>query len=105
MSAPSNLEVPGALWNAQRNQWELPPGNGNPQLARWNVAAHRWEAVEAPSIALTLIVSALFGIFGIIPAIIHSNAASRLGMPTGKYWGTFAICMLISLGLYASLIA
>ena len=103
MSAPTIVETPVVCWNAQRNQWKIPPGNGNPQLARWNAAAHRWEAVEAPSIALTLIISALFGIFGIIPAIIHSSAAS-MGLPTSKYWGTFAVCMVISIVLYASII-
>ena len=41
---------------------------------------------EPPSIALTLVITLLFGVFGLIPAAIHSDRARNLGAPTGKYW-------------------
>jgi len=43
--------------------------------------------------ALTLVISLLFGIFGLIPAVIHSDCAKAIGAPTGKYWAAFLIPM------------
>lgn len=47
----------------------------------------------APGIALTLVITLFFGLFGLIPAFMHSEEAKRNGYPTGKYWATFGIVL------------
>lgn len=46
-----------------------------------------------PSVALTIVITLLFGIFGLIPAATGSSKAAALGYPTGKYWGAFFAVM------------
>lgn len=54
-------------------------------------------ALARPSIVPTALVSFFFGLFGLIPAIIHARIAAARGYPTGRYWGTFAAAMAASL--------
>lgn len=50
-----------------------------------------------PSIALTLVITLLFGVFGLIPAAIHAGRARSVGAPTGKYW---AACLIPLVGVW-----
>jgi hypothetical protein len=42
-----------------------------------------------PSFAPTLIVTILFGVFGLVPAVRHSRMARRRGFSTNGYWWAF----------------
>lgn len=54
---------------------------------------HPYGRPPAPGIALTLVITLFFGLFGLIPAFMHSEEAKRNGYPTGKYWATFGITL------------
>lgn len=47
----------------------------------------------APGIALTLVITLFFGLFGLIPAFVHSEEAKRNGYSPSKYWATFGITL------------
>ncbi|MBK9696156.1 MAG: hypothetical protein IPO80_01725 [Propionibacteriaceae bacterium] len=49
-----------------------------------------------PSLAPTVLISLFFGVFGVIPAALHSTRASQLGYPSGRYWGAFAAALAAS---------
>jgi len=51
---------------------------------------------HCPSIVPTVLVSFFFGLFGLIPATIHSRMAAERGYPTARYWGAFAAAMAAS---------
>jgi hypothetical protein len=53
------------------------------------------DSVAAPSVATTIWITLIFGIFGIIPAAIHSEQARTLGEPPGGYWFAFAATLII----------
>jgi len=55
----------------------------------------------APSIALTLVITLFFGLFGLIPAAVHTSTARTLGMPTRKYWMTFWLTLAVPVALMA----
>jgi len=42
------------------------------------------------------VITFFFGIFGLIPAVMHSNRAARLGASRAPYWWTFAVVVVIS---------
>jgi hypothetical protein len=42
-----------------------------------------------PSIASTVLVTLIFGIFGLIPASMNTNKARAMGVVTSKYWAAF----------------
>lgn len=46
-------------------------------------------AAYLPSGATTFWVTAIFGLIGLAPAIMHSNRAERMGVPTNRYWKAF----------------
>ncbi len=46
-----------------------------------------------PSVATTVVITLLFGIFGIIPAASNASKATQLGYPSGKYWGAFFLIL------------
>lgn len=50
-----------------------------------------------PSIALTVVITLLFGVFGAIPAATGSSKARALGQDGSKYWIAFALLMLLYL--------
>ena len=60
-------------------------------------------ATRAPSIAATVWITLLFGLFGLIPATMHSSRAAALGQPTGKYWAAFIGILLLWVFLIAAL--
>src|SRR5664279_4471272 len=45
-------------------------------------------AAALPSIWPTLLITFFFGIFGIIPAVMHTTRAREAGRPTNNYWAT-----------------
>lgn len=48
-----------------------------------------------PSIAATVVITLLFNLWGLIPAIIHSRRAAEGGYPTRPYWKAFWLSLLI----------
>ncbi len=57
--------------------------------------------------ALTVVITLFFGLFGLIPAAMGSNKAKALGQPSGKYWKAFGITFgaLVVLAVAGVLIA
>ena len=49
-----------------------------------------------PALTLTVVITLLFGVFGLIPAALHANAAQRMGYPAGRYWKAFGWCFAAS---------
>ncbi len=56
--------------------------------------------VAVPSIALTLVITLFFNVFGVIPAAVHTTRARQLGRPTGRYWLTFGLTLAVPLLCY-----
>jgi hypothetical protein len=50
------------------------------------------------------VVSFLFGLFGLIPAVRHSRMARERGYPTGGYWWSFWLAWLVPYALVALLL-
>lgn len=48
----------------------------------------------APGIALTIVITLFFGLFGLIPASIAAGQARDRGHPTGRYWSAFLFTMV-----------
>ena len=42
-----------------------------------------------PTVATTILITIFFGIFGLIPASMHTSRAREVGQPTNKYWAAF----------------
>lgn len=51
----------------------------------------------APAVTTTVIITIFFGVFGAIPAAIHTNHASSSGHSDGRYWKAFGIVFGIEL--------
>ena len=58
-----------------------------------------------PAITTTVVITGLFGLFGLIPATMHTNRARDVGVRTGKYWNAFGWTMGISVGAWIALFA
>jgi hypothetical protein len=61
-----------------------------------------------PSVALTVVITFLFGFFGLIPAAVHANRAKAAGESGGRYWKAFWLTMLanvvIAIGVIIALV-
>jgi len=77
---------------------------GQPQQMFWNPVTKWWQPVplRAPKILTTFWITFFFGIFGVIPAIIHSNQAHQMEKPVGVYWLTFFGTLLAIIVLLAA---
>lgn len=53
-----------------------------------------------PSLAPTVVVTALFGLFGVIPASVHAARARSIGWPGGRYWKAFGITLAVTWALW-----
>lgn len=66
--------------------------------------------VRAPSLAPTVLITLLFGVFGLIPAHFAAKRATALGFTAGAYMHAFritlavAVMLFILLGVVASLV-
>ena len=49
-----------------------------------------------PSLALTIVITLLFGIFGIIPAAVHAGQANQAGHSGARYWKAFGWTFFVS---------
>lgn len=49
-----------------------------------------------PSVALTVVITFLFGLFGLIPASVHASRAKAAGESGSRYWKAFWLTMLAS---------
>lgn len=58
-------------------------------------------ATPPPSIALTVIITLLFNLWGLIPAFVHSRRAADGGHPTRPYWKAFWLSLLVPMVLGA----
>ena len=61
-------------------------------------------ATAVPKLWTTFWITLFFGLFGLIPTIIHSNRARALGVSGANYWATFG-CTLTASYLIAFLIS
>jgi len=61
-----------------------------------------------PGVGITVLVTLFLGLFGLIPATIHTNRAARMGAPTNRYWKAFgwtlAAGVLVAVALSAALL-
>jgi hypothetical protein len=61
-----------------------------------------------PSYWLTFVITFFFGLFGLIPAILHSNTARERGYSQSSYWIAFAVGLgleiVLSIALFAILV-
>ena len=62
-----------------------------------------------PAITTTVVITVFFGIFGLIPASMHSSHAREFGQATNKYWKafwiTFGIEFVLGIMFYTSVVA
>ncbi|MEE9963771.1 MAG: hypothetical protein K4304_01615 [Propionicimonas sp.] len=56
-------------------------------------------AVAPPSLTATVLVTIFFGLFGLIPAAIHSQRANEMGQDGSRYWKAFGITIGIEIGV------
>ncbi|MGX5653448.1 peptidylprolyl isomerase [Geodermatophilus nigrescens] len=54
----------------------------------------------APGISTTVVITVLFGLFGLIPAAIAASKARRIGYAENRYWIAFGVSMAASVALY-----
>jgi hypothetical protein len=54
-----------------------------------------------PSRTLTVVITAFFGLFGIIPAVLHSKRAEAVGVPGSRYWKAFGITLGVVVAVHA----
>jgi hypothetical protein len=50
-----------------------------------------------------VIVTAIFGLFGLIPAAIATSEARQIGQPTGRYWAAFGWTLVVEVLLAVAL--
>lgn len=48
-----------------------------------------------PGLGWTVAITALFGLWGVLPAMLHSNRAQALGAPGGRYFKAFGLTLLV----------
>lgn len=63
------------------------------------------QSTSLPSRTATIVVTALFGLFGAIPAAIHGSRAERNGGSSKPYWVAFGVTLLVSVLVYVVLFA
>lgn len=56
-------------------------------------------AQAVPSLAATILVTIFFGLFGLIPAAIHSQRATQMGQDGSRYWKAFGITFGIEIAV------
>ena len=59
---------------------------------------------ERPSYTPTIVVTMLFGVFGLIPAVRHSRMARERGYSASGYWWSFWLPILVPTALVALLV-
>lgn len=52
-----------------------------------------------PTLTLIIVITLLFGVFGVIPASLHASTAQRMGYPSGRYWKAFGWCFAASMAI------
>lgn len=77
--------------NMNQDPWGMPQPPSDPWGNTYMVDQQPapWSA-PPPSVVPTVLITFFFGLFGLIPAIRHSQRAQLLGQPSGRYWGGFA---------------
>jgi cyclophilin family peptidyl-prolyl cis-trans isomerase len=85
------------------------PGWPPPEHPAWQQGPPRWgppppHPEPAPGLALTIVISVLFGLFGLIPAALAAGRARRTGHPDSPYWIAFGAGLVAFLALYVGLV-
>ena len=61
-----------------------------------------------PAITTTVVITFFFGLFGLIPASMHSSRAREMGQATNKYWKafwiTFGVELVLGILFFASVV-
>lgn len=57
----------------------------------------------APAVWPTVLVTALLGLLGLVPAAISASAAQGRGRPTGPYWKAFALTLVIAVVVWSGI--
>ncbi len=74
-----------------RQPREIAPAS-DPDRANW------------PTLTATVVITVLFGVFGVIPAYMHTEAVRKSGAATSRYWKAFGLTMVASVVAYILLI-
>ena len=78
-------------------------GNCGTPFTAWQGPPTGVDRPLLPSLALTIVITALFGLFGLIPAAVHSGQANQMGQSGTRYWKafgwTFFASIMVSIGL------
>lgn len=88
-------------WDAYRRQQreqKNPLDRRDVEIAPWVPYNERPAYVRpsgVPSGAATFWITALFGLFGLIPALIHSGEARRRNADEGTYWTAFGFGLVV----------
>lgn len=76
----------------------VPPPPAAPAAYRLNPPTA--PAGQLPGLGWTIGITFFFGLFGLIPASMHSSRARQMGGDGGRYWKAFWLTMLVSFVLW-----
>ncbi|WP_425954781.1 TIR domain-containing protein [Xylanimonas sp. McL0601] len=91
-TATGTGSVPKPRPNLTPNLTPNPQANTQPSAA---VSAPRVRKPAVPSVATTVWITLFFGIFGVIPAAIHSSNAHQVGRSAARYWIAFLVIFCV----------
>jgi hypothetical protein len=77
-----------------------PPYGYNQQPQSPPYGNYQQPVAALPTIWPTLLITFFFGIFGLIPASMHTSRAREAGRPTNAYWAAFGWTMAASILLW-----
>jgi peptidyl-prolyl cis-trans isomerase B (cyclophilin B) len=97
--------VTGAGWPPPGQQPYQPPPPYQPGYGAPGYGAPPPTAEPLPGIALTIVITALFALFGLIPAALAAGKARRMGQPETRYWVAFGATLVGSVVLYGLVLA
>ena len=63
--------------------------------------SYQVQARPIPVITTTVLITVFFGLFGLIPASLHTSRARDAGQQTNKYWQAFGLTfgIMVAVGL------
>ena len=94
---------PSQQYSAPQQQYPQQPQqpygyNQQPQSPPYG--NYQQPAAALPTVWPTVLVTFFFGIFGLIPASMHTSRAREAGRPTNTYWAAFGWTMAASILLW-----
>ena len=88
------------ITRALKQYVELEPYGDNQQPQSPPYGNYQQPVAALLTIWPTLLITFFFGIFGLIPASIHTSRAREAGRPTNTYWAAFGWTMAASILLW-----